>query len=143
MRFVAVVEVLQAVQVVQVPDDRGVLAVDLERVERLVAAGVAGRFEHGRASRSSKRQRNAQASSMPTFSTLPVRLCLRSLTNVSVIAVTLLIGAVEPEGRVDAVGQQVAGDAAAGRRRHRAATGPAPPCGRSAEIVQSCRNLAR
>ena len=43
--FVAVVEVLKAVQVVQVPGDRGVLAVDLERVERLVAAGVAGRFE--------------------------------------------------------------------------------------------------
>ena len=43
--LVAVVEVLQAVQVVQVPLDRGVLAVDLERVERLVAAGVAGRLE--------------------------------------------------------------------------------------------------
>ena len=61
-----------------------------------------------------KRQRNAQASSMPTFSTLPVRLCLRSLMNVSVIAVTLLDAAVEPDRGVDAVGQQVAGDAAAG-----------------------------
>ena len=49
--FVAVVEVLQAMQVVQVPVDRGVLAVDLERVERLVAAGVARRFEQRRASR--------------------------------------------------------------------------------------------
>ena len=29
---------------------------------------------------------------MPTFSTLPVRLCIRSLTNVSVIAQTLWIG---------------------------------------------------
>ena len=53
---------------------------------------------------------------MPTFSTLPVRLCLRSLMNVSVMAVTLLDAAVEPDGRVDAVGEQIAGDAAAGRR---------------------------
>ena len=52
---------------------------------------------------------------MPTFSTLPVRLCLRSLTNVSVMALTVVDAAVEPEGGVDAVGQQIAGDAAAGR----------------------------
>ena len=42
-----VVEVLQAVQVVQVPEDGRVLAVDLERVERLVAARVARGFEGG------------------------------------------------------------------------------------------------
>jgi hypothetical protein len=86
-RIVAVVEVAQPVQVVQVPGDRGVLAVDLERVERLVAAGVAGGFERP-SEPFSKRARNAQASSMPTFSTLPVMLCLRSLMKVSVIAVT-------------------------------------------------------
>src|SRR5262249_4942954 len=43
--LVAVVEVLQPVQVVQVPEDRGMFAVDFERVQRFVAAGVAGRFE--------------------------------------------------------------------------------------------------
>src|SRR5438128_11469122 len=43
--FVLVIEVLEAVQVVQVPLDRGVLAVDLEGVEGLVAAGVARRFK--------------------------------------------------------------------------------------------------
>ncbi len=59
---------------------------------------------------------------MPTGSTLPVRLCLRSLMNVSVIAVTSAIGAVEPERGVDAVREQVAGDAAAGDARRRAAT---------------------
>ena len=79
---------------------------------------------------------------MPTFSTLPVRLCFRSLTKVSVMAVRRLDRAVEPERRVDAVGEQVAGDAAAGRRDVEP-PGPAPPCGRSGEIVQSCRNLAR
>ena len=55
-----------------------------------------------------KRARNAQASSMPTFSTLPVRLCLRSLTKVSVIAHTLSIVPIQPESGVDAVRQQVA-----------------------------------
>ena len=40
-RVVAVIEELQAVQVVQVPLERGLLAVDLEGVQRLVAAGVA------------------------------------------------------------------------------------------------------
>ena len=89
-----------------------------------------------------KRQRNAQASSMPTVSTLPVRVCLRSLMNVSVIAVTLLIGPLSQR----AVSMQWASrspvtplPAAVASSRHR----PAPPCGRSAEIVQSCRKLAR
>ena len=51
---------------------------------------------------------------MPTGSTLPVRLCLRSLMNVSVIAVTFADRAVQPERGVDAVREQIAGDAAAG-----------------------------
>ena len=80
---------------------------------------------------------------MPTFSTLPVRLCLRSLTNVSVIARDVVDAAVEPDGRVDAVREQVAGHAAAGgrdveppQRRRRLAAG-------RREIVQSCRKFAR
>src|ERR1051325_4896590 len=40
--FVAMLEVLQPVQIVQVPGNGSVLAVDLESVEGLVAAGVAG-----------------------------------------------------------------------------------------------------
>ena len=43
--FVAMIEPLQAMQIVQVPARRRVLAVDLERVERLVAARVARRLE--------------------------------------------------------------------------------------------------
>src|SRR5262245_44793174 len=43
--LVAVVEVFEAMQVVQVPLDRSVLAVDLEGVKRLMATGVARRFE--------------------------------------------------------------------------------------------------
>ena len=77
---------------------------------------------------------------MPTCSTLPVRLCLRSLMNVSVIAVTSVIGPLSQS----AVSMQWASrspvtplPAAATSSRQR----PAPPCGRSAEIVQSWRKL--
>ena len=44
-RVVAVVEVFEAVQVVEVPLDGGFFAVDFEGVEGLVATGVAGGFE--------------------------------------------------------------------------------------------------
>ena len=47
LAFVAMIEVLQPMQVVQVPHDRRVLAVDLERVQRLVSARVARRLEGG------------------------------------------------------------------------------------------------
>src|SRR6266404_4006171 len=43
--FVAMIEELQAMQIVQVPGDRGMLTVDLQSVQRLVAARVASRFE--------------------------------------------------------------------------------------------------
>jgi len=79
---------------------------------------------------------------MPTFSTLPVRLCLRSLTNVSVIALTV---ATPPLSQI-AVSMQWASKspvtplpAAATSSRQR----PVPPCGNSGLIVQSCRNFAR
>jgi hypothetical protein len=45
--FVAVVEPVEAVEVVEVPLDGGVFAVDFEGVEGFVAAGVAGGFEGG------------------------------------------------------------------------------------------------
>src|SRR5437899_1569706 len=45
--LVAVVEILEPVHVVQVPGNRGVFAVDLERVQRFVTAGVTGGLEGG------------------------------------------------------------------------------------------------
>ena len=57
----------------------------------------------------------AAASSMPTGCILPVSACLRFLTKVSVIAVRSLIAAVDPHRGVDAVGEEVAGDARARR----------------------------
>ena len=42
---VAIVEVFEPVEVVQVPLEGAFFAVDLQRVEGLVAAGIAGRLE--------------------------------------------------------------------------------------------------
>ena len=63
---------------------------------------------------------------MVTGSTLPVSACFRSLMNVSVWATTRLDRPVEPFGRVDRVGQQVAGHAGAGH------AGVEPPEGHAA-----------
>src|SRR5256885_200575 len=43
--FIAVIEVLNAVQIVQVPNRGGTLPVDFERIESFVAARITGRFE--------------------------------------------------------------------------------------------------
>ena len=140
-RLVAMIEILQTVQVFEIPFDRCFFAVDLEGIERLVAAGIPRRLEQSKRA-VVKAAQEAQASSMPTGSTLPVKLCLRSLINVSVIADTELI---EPFSQ-RAVSMQWANrspvtpePAAATSSRQR----PVPPCGKSAEIVQSCRKLAR
>ena len=45
--LVLVIEPLKAVQIMEIPSGGRVLAVDFERVERLVAAGIARRFEKG------------------------------------------------------------------------------------------------
>ena len=45
--FVVVAEILQTVQVVQVPFDRAMLAIDLQREQRLVAARKTRRLEAG------------------------------------------------------------------------------------------------
>ena len=52
---------------------------------------------------------------MPTFSTLPGEVVLALLDERLGHGRDVVDAAVEPEGRVDAVGEQVAGDAAAGR----------------------------
>ena len=53
---------------------------------------------------------------MPTFSTLPVSVVLAFLDERLGHRGDVVDAAVEPDGRVDAVGEQVAGHAAAGRR---------------------------
>ena len=108
-----VIEVLQAVQIVQVPGDGGMLAVDLERVERLVAARVTGGLKGRQRTVLKARQKSAGVVDAHLLH-LAGEVCLRSLMKVSVMAVTSIDAAVQPHGGVDAVRQQVAGHAAAG-----------------------------
>src|SRR4051794_23828620 len=42
--FIAVIKILQTVEIVKVPENRGVLAIDFESVKGLMAARVTGRF---------------------------------------------------------------------------------------------------
>ena len=111
--FVLVVEVLQAVQVVQVPLDRGVFAVDLEGVERLVAAGVAGRFEEAERAVLEVAEEGAGVVDADLLD-LAGEVVLAFLDERLGHGADVLDAAVEPEGGVDAVGEQIAGDAAAG-----------------------------
>jgi hypothetical protein len=53
------IEILQAMQIVQVPENGCVLAVDLECIQRLVAARIAGRLERGQRSVVEARQERA------------------------------------------------------------------------------------
>ena len=139
--FVTMIEPLQAMQIVQIPRGRGVLAVDLERVERLVAACVARRLERRQRAVAEPREESARIVD-------PDRLDLAGQVVLALLDERLghrrhaVDRTVQPHGRVDAVRQQIAGHAAAGHgasRRH----SPSPPCGSSCEIVQSWRNFAR
>ena len=138
--LVAVIEELQAMQIVQIPGNRSVLAVDLERVGRLVPARIARRLEGRERAVCEARVEGARVIDANPFD-LPVKLCI-SLTKVSVVAVTV---SMRPLSRMD-VSMQWARRSpetplpATSRSSRRS---PAPPCGTSFEIVQSCRNLAR
>src|SRR5277367_2459623 len=57
--LIAMVKVLQTMKVVEVPKDRGVFAIDFERIERLVAASVARRFERRERAISEAREEEA------------------------------------------------------------------------------------
>jgi hypothetical protein len=108
-RFVAVIEVLQAMQVVQVPLERRKLAVDFE-VYSALCPRRSGSIRISPASRFEVAEEGTGVVDANRF-LLPVSACIRSLTKVSVMA-DVADRTVEPHGGVDAVGQQVAGHAA-------------------------------
>ena len=43
--FIAVIKPFESMEIVEVPADRSILAIDFKGVEGLVSAGVSGRFE--------------------------------------------------------------------------------------------------
>ena len=60
LAFVPVIEELDAMQIVKIPFCRRILAVDLERVERLVAARVASSFKSSQRSIRKARENRAR-----------------------------------------------------------------------------------
>ena len=113
--FGAVVEPLQPVHVVQVPQEGAALAVDLQRVERLVAAGVAGGLEQSeRAVVEAGEHRGGVVDAD--------RLQLAGFGMLALLDEGLghrreaADRSVDPDGGVEAVGDEVAGDPRARRR---------------------------
>ena len=110
--LVAVIKVLQAVQVVEIPADARVLAVDFEGVERLVAACIARALE----------ERERAVGEMPHERAGVVNLHLLHLAAQRVLALLdeslrhrrhVRQRAVQPDCRVNAVREQIARHAAA------------------------------
>src|ERR1043165_650850 len=104
------IEVLEPMQVVQVPEYRSMLAVDLERVEGFVAAGVTSRFKRGEGAVLEAGEKRAGV----------VDTHLLDLAGEVVLAffdeglghrAHFVDGPVHPDGRIDAMRQQIAGHA--------------------------------
>src|SRR5690606_29130615 len=110
----AVVEVREVVEVVEVPCERLLLAVDLEGVERLVTAGVAGALEDGQRAVLEAGEEGAGVvdGDGMLFAGAGVDALLDEGLGHGGDGDDL---AVDPAGGVDAVGEQVAGDAGARR----------------------------
>ena len=109
--LVLVIEVLDSMQIVKIPGRGGMLAVDLERVERLVPARIPCRLERRERSVLEARQKCARIVD-------PHRLDLAREVVFALLDERLRHRAhfrdrtVQPHRRVDVVRQQIAGDAA-------------------------------
>ncbi len=122
---VTMIEILKPMQIVQIPTDRRLLAVDLEREKSLVAAGITGGFEIA--------QRAIVEAAEESAGVVDANgLHLAGLDVLSFLdeglrdRVHVLDRAVLPDGQVNAMCQQVAGHTAAGRLRVQ------PPCAHAA-----------
>ncbi len=113
LALVLVVEPLQPVKIMQVPLDRGVLTVDLEGVQRLVPAGIAGGFEEpeGTVVEMTKEGAGVIDADLLYFAG---ELVFAFLDERLGHGVDVLDSAVEPQRGIDAMGQQVAGHPGAG-----------------------------
>ncbi len=113
-RIVVVIEVLQSVQIVQIPRERRLFAIHLESVERLVPTSVTGRLENGGRAVLEFRQKSTGVvdSDWLHFARIGVNALLDECVRHRRDA---LDWSVEPNRGVDAVSQQVARDPTSGR----------------------------
>jgi tRNA G37 N-methylase Trm5 len=107
------VEVLKSMEIVEIPERGGVLAVDLERVERLVTASVARCLEHRQRAVGKSHQNSARVIYPDRFD-LAGQVVFALLDEGFGHRRDFADRAVEPQRRVDAVRQEIAGNAAAG-----------------------------
>src|SRR5688500_5608472 len=97
----------------QVPEDGGVLAIDLEGIESFVTARIARRFEGRQRTIFEARQKRTRVIDANLFD-LAGKL-VRTLFNEGFShGADLIDAAVEPNGSVDAMREQIACDAGAG-----------------------------
>ncbi len=122
--LIVVIEVLQAVQVVQVPGDAGVFAVDFQGIEGLVATCIAGRLEESERAVIEVAEERASVVDVDGgfFSGLDVGSFFDERFG---HCADIVDRTVDPKSRVDAVGQKVARHTASGR------FGIESPCRRS------------
>jgi len=109
-----IVEDLEPMQVVQVPGDRHVLAVDLEGVQGLVPASVAGRFERRQRAVMEPAHEGAGVVD-PDFLDLARQHVLAFFNERLGHGGEVVDRPVEPERGVDAVGEEISRDAGPGR----------------------------
>jgi len=117
------------------------LAVDLEGIQGLVAARVAGRFKAGQRAVVEAAHEGAGVVDAHLLD-LARQVVLALLHERFGHGVNRGQRPVEPQGGVDAVSEQIAGDAAAGGG-HVQTPQASASLGQLGLIVQSCKNLAR
>src|SRR5437868_1429272 len=110
--LVTMIEILQPVQVVQVPFDRGMFTVDLERIERLVAAGIPSRLEQAERAIAKTAHESTGIVDADLFH-LASEIVLAFLDKGFGHGGKRGDFAVEPERGVNTVGKQIAGDTGA------------------------------
>src|SRR5262245_53749492 len=113
LAFVFMIEVFEPVQVMQIPLDRRLLSVDLECVKRLVPSGVASGFKQAERSVRKPAEKRARVIDSDRLDLTRKRMssllnkCFGHCGDVS-------DAAIQPDRGVDAMREQVTGNAAAG-----------------------------
>ncbi len=111
--FIAMIEELNPMQIVQVPHGGSMLAIDLERVQRLVPARIAGGLECRERAVAKSTLRNALASSIRTGCNFAGQGMFALFDECLGHGGDFGDGTIQPERRIDGVRQQIARDSAA------------------------------
>ena len=117
------IKVAQAMQVMQVPGNRGMLAIDLQGIQSLMTAGIAGGLKGTQ--RSIGKACQYGAGIIDTHLLHLARQVVHALFDKGLGHGSHAVHfAVEPQSRVKAMGQQVPGDTATGNRCIQYGEGP-------------------